>query len=164
VLRWGEFEAAAPEVATRVRELFDRYGFAFAGTIRRDGTPRISPVEVRLVEGELVLVLIAGTHKARDLRRDPRIVLNSPVVDPEDPGAEFKLRGRVVDVDEAQRTVTAEAVKRESGWRPPPSWHVLAVRVDDVAHLAWERGALDMLHWTEARGTRRLRRPAPELG
>jgi hypothetical protein len=164
VLRWSELEVAAPDVAAGVHTLLERFGFAFAGTIRRDGTPRISPVEVHIVCGELMLVLIAGTHKARDLVRDPRIVLNSPVVDPADPGAEFKLRGRVVEVDAEQRRATSDAVDATSGWRPPADWHYFAVRLDDVAFMRWERGALDMLHWTPGGGTQRVRRPAPTLG
>ena len=164
MLRWNEFEAAAPEVAAHVRGLLEQFGFVFAGTIRRDGTPRISPVEAHLVRGELMLVLIAGTLKARDLLRDPRIVLNSPVTDPADPGAEFKLRGCVAEVDPGQRAATAEAIHTASGWRPPAEWHHFAVHVDDVAFLRWQRGALDMLHWTLREGTRRVRRPPPALG
>jgi hypothetical protein len=164
VLRWSDFAASAPEVAQPVLALIKRHGFVFAGTIRRDGTPRISPVEAHVVRDELMLVMIEGTLKARDLMRDPRIVLNAPIIDPADPGAEFKLRGRVVEVDDpAQRAAAADAIASASGWRPPRTWHYFAVRVDDVAHLAWEAGALDMLHWTLDRGTRRVRRPAPAL-
>jgi hypothetical protein len=164
VLGWSEFAAACPEVAGPVRELIERYGFVFAGTIRRDGTPRISPVEAHIVRDELMLVMIAGTLKARDLLRDPRVVLNAPIVDPADPGSEFKLRGHAIAVDDPNlRAATADAIKSTSGWRPPASWHYFAVRVDDVAHMAWEAGALDMLHWRLGRGTRRVRRPAPPL-
>ena len=144
--------------------MIERYGFVFAGTIRRDGTPRISAVEAHIVRGELMLVMIEGTLKARDLLRDPRIVLNAPITDAADPGAEFKLRGRAVAADDpSQRAATADAIESSSGWRPPASWHYFAVRVDDVAHLVWEAGALDMLHWRLDRGTRRVGRPAPTL-
>jgi Pyridoxamine 5'-phosphate oxidase len=164
VLRWSDFAQAAPEVAEPVRELLERHGFVFAATIRRDGSPRISAVEAHLVEGELMLVMIEGTLKARDLLRDPRIVLNAPIFDPADPKAEFKLRGRVVAIDDrTQREATAAAIASASGWRPPSTWHYFAVRVDDVAHLHWDAGALDMWHWTQSRGTRRVRRPAPAL-
>jgi hypothetical protein len=92
---WREVARRAPSVADAVSSLVTRYRFAFAGTIRRDGTPRISTVETHIVLGELVIPLLPGTRKASDLRRDPRITLQSPVLDAFDPGAEYKLRGRV---------------------------------------------------------------------
>ena len=72
VFRWADFETAAPELAAQGRELIARFGFVLVGTIRRDGTPRISPVEARVVQGHLMLVMIRGTHKARDVMRDSR--------------------------------------------------------------------------------------------
>jgi len=164
MLRWAEFAAAAPEVAGPVAELLERFRFVYVATIRRDGTPRISPVEAHVVRGELMLVMIAGTLKARDLLRDSRIVLNAPIVDPADPGGEFKLRGRAVVVDDAdQLAATAEQIASSSGWRPPADWHHFAVRIDDAAHMTWRDGALEMLHWRLGRGTRRTERPAPRL-
>jgi hypothetical protein len=80
-LRWAEFEAAAPELAARGRALVERFGFVLAGAVRAGGTPRISPVAARLVSGDLMLVMIPGTQKARDVLRDWRIVLQSPVTD-----------------------------------------------------------------------------------
>jgi hypothetical protein len=98
MVRWADFEAAAPEPAAQGRELIDRFRFVLVGTIRRDGTPRISPAEVRIVHDHLMLVMIPGTLKVRDLLRDPRILLNSPITHPDDPNAEFKLRGCVVEI------------------------------------------------------------------
>jgi hypothetical protein len=164
VFRWADFESAAPELATQGRELIDRFGFVLVGTIRRDGTPRISPVEARVVQGHLMLVMIRGTHKARDLLRDPRLVLNTPVFDPADPGYEFKLRGRAVAVDDpAQLEATVRATEAASGWRPPADWHFFSVEVEDVALMEWDRGALAMTRWAGERGVERLTRPAPLL-
>jgi hypothetical protein len=164
VFRWADFESAAPELAARGRELIDRSGFVLLGTIRRDGTPRISPVEARVVQGHLMLVMIRGTHKARDVLRDPRLVLNTPVFDPADPGYEFKLRGRAVAVeDQGLLEATAEATEAASGWRPPVDWHFFSVEVEDVALMEWDRGALVMTRWVAERGLERTTRPAPLL-
>jgi hypothetical protein len=128
MFRWADFEAAAPEVAAPARELIERWGFLLVGTIRRDGTPRISPIEAHFVEGQLMLVMMAGSWKAADLLRDPRLVLNAPITNPDDPGAELKLRGRAVVVDDAElRHATAETIERASGWRPPDRWHFFSV-------------------------------------
>jgi hypothetical protein len=164
VFRWADFEGAAPDLAVRVRELIDRSGFVLVGTIRRDGTPRISPVEARVVQGHLTLVMIRGTHKAHDVLRDSRLVLNTPVFDPADPGCELKLRGRAVVVeDRGLLEATANATEAASGWRPPADWHFFSVAIEDVTLMEWDRGALAMTRWTAERGLERTNRPAPLL-
>ena len=161
---WADLEAAAPEVAAPGRALLERHRFVLAGTIRRDGTPRISPVEAHLVRGELMLVMIAGTLKARDVLRDPRLVLNSPVIDPGDPVEEFKLRGRALETDDAtQRQATAEAIEAASGWRPKLEWHFFAIDVEDAAHIAWQAGVMDMRRWSRGGGVERVKRPVAVL-
>jgi pyridoxamine 5'-phosphate oxidase-like protein len=164
VFRWADFERAAPDLAAQGCALIERFGFVLAGTIRRDGTPRISPVEARVVQGNLMLVMIRGTHKARDVVRDSRLVLNTPVFDPADPGCELKLRGRAVAVeDRGVVEATANATEAASGWRPPAHWHFFSIDVEDVALMEWDRGALTMTRWTRERGLERLTQPAPLL-
>jgi hypothetical protein len=164
VFRWAEFEAAAPDLATRGLELIGRLGFVLLGTIRRDGTPRISPVEARVVEGHLMLVMIRDTHKARDVLRDPRLVLNTPITDAADPGSEFKLRGRAVAVeDRSLAEAAADATEIASGWRPPADWHYFSIEVEDVALMDWDRGELTMTRWSRDGGLERLTQPAPLL-
>jgi Pyridoxamine 5'-phosphate oxidase len=151
-MRWIGFETGVPELGRVARSLIEGPGFVYAGTVRRDGGPRISPVEARIVRGHLMLVMIAASQKARDLGRDPRVTLQSPVPDAQDPGAELKLRGRVIDVDEMQRAATAEAVEAASGWRPEPSWRFLAVDVEAVAVLVWEQGDMVLHRWNAGEG------------
>src|SRR5205823_6929328 len=67
LMRWAGFESAAGALGTQARARLEQHGFVLLGTVRRDGTPRISPVEVHLVGGELMLALIAGSLKARDV-------------------------------------------------------------------------------------------------
>jgi hypothetical protein len=78
---WQEFEAAAPRLAGLGRERFERDHLALIGTLRAEGSPRISPVEPYLVLGHLLLGFEWPTSKARDLR-DPRCTLHSTVTDP----------------------------------------------------------------------------------
>ena len=159
MIRWGAFEVEAPEVEARARELIERSRYLLAGTIRRDGTPRISPVEAHLVRGHLVLALEAGTHKVADVRRDPRIVLDAPIADPHDPGAELKIRGRAVPVDDDQLwEAVAETIDQASGWRPPADWHVVTIDLDDVAHIAWNEGPMARDRWRPGRGVEQAER------
>jgi Pyridoxamine 5'-phosphate oxidase len=159
MVRWVDFEAAAPEPAAQGRELIERFRFVLVGTIRRDGTPRISPVEARIVSGHLMLVMIAGTLKARDLLRDPRILLNSPITHPDDPNAEFKLRGRAIEIqNQALREATVDAIAAASGWRPPEGWHFFSIDIEEAAFIAWEGGEMQMARWTRDRGLEHVRR------
>lgn len=153
-MSWADFEAAAPELERVARSVIERDGFVYVGTVRRDGAPRISPVEAHIVRGRLMLVMIAGSWKARDLARDPRVTLQSSVPNADDPGVEVKVRGRVVPVDEEQRAATADAVETRSGWRPQPSWRFFAVEIEALAVLAWEHGEMVISRWDRAAGLR----------
>jgi hypothetical protein len=42
-MRWSEFEVACPEIADLARERSEKDQIVLVGTIRRDGSPRISP-------------------------------------------------------------------------------------------------------------------------
>jgi hypothetical protein len=161
---WADFEAAVPELAAQCRQLIERFRFVLVGTIRRDGTPRISPVEVHIFQGHLMLVMISGTLKARDLLRDPRILLNSPITNPDNPEAEFKLRGRAVEVqDQELREATSEAIKAASGWRPPEGWHFFSIDIEDAAFIVWEGGVMEMTRWNRDRGLDHVTRPTAVL-
>jgi hypothetical protein len=153
-MRWDDFEAAAPGLGPSARSVIERFGFVYVGTVRRDGAARVSPVEAHVVAGHLMLVMIAASRKACDLVRDPRVTLQSPVMDPRDPGVELKLRGRVSEVDAGQRAATANVVEASSGWRPQPSWRFLSVDLEAVAVLAWEEGELVLTRWDRRRGLR----------
>src|SRR5258708_19874432 len=123
MFQWANFEVAAPLLAAQGRVLIERFRFVLVGTIRSDGTPRISPVEAHIVRGHLMLVMIPGTLKARHLLRDPRILVNSPITHPDDPNTEFKLRGREVEIrGQALREATADASETAIRWRQPPHW------------------------------------------
>jgi hypothetical protein len=154
-MTWAEVEAAAAELGALGRALIERHGFLLLGTLRADGAPRISPVEAHLVGGELALALIPRSHKARDLARDPRITLQSPVADAGDPGEELKVRGRVVTVSRAaERAAIAGAVAARSGWRPAESWLLVTVDVEAAAHIEWIAGEMVLRRWSADGGAR----------
>jgi hypothetical protein len=142
MVSWADFERSAPELAATGRERLETYGFMLLGTTRRDGTARISPVEVRIVEGELVMNLVRGSMKERDVRRDPRILLHSPVLSSYDPADELKLRGRAVEIaDEGLRQAVAL-------WDPPPEFDAFSLDLEDVAFVEWEQGTMRISRWT----------------
>jgi hypothetical protein len=108
VASWEQFAAAEPEFSERVRARFMERKHSTLATLRRDGSPRISGTEVAFKGGELLLGMMAGSMKARDVRRDPRLALHSPTEDPPkgDPSSwpgEAKLAGRAIEVTKPDR-------------------------------------------------------------
>ena len=53
---WGDLEAAAPEIVRLGAERFQQSRVALLGTLREDGSPRISPVEPYLTLEGLRLI------------------------------------------------------------------------------------------------------------
>lgn len=110
---WNDLAAAEPEFAARVRERFGVAKHCTMATLRRDGSPRISGTEVEFGADGLYIGSMAGAVKALDLRRDPRVAVHSPTVDPTDDGTswvgEAKVAGTAHEVgdphqaDEAHR-------------------------------------------------------------
>ncbi len=101
---WAEFKAVEPEFASRVETLLRRQKHLTMATLRRDGSPRISGIEIELADGELAIGSMPGAMKAKDLRRDPRIAIHGPTEDPpashpEAWSGEAKLAGRAVEVE-----------------------------------------------------------------
>jgi hypothetical protein len=104
---WSDLEREQPEFAAKVRALFDTRKHKTIATLRADGSPRISGIEVEFDGGELTFGSMTGARKGADLVRDPRFALHGPTVDPpeEDPSSwpgEAKVAGRAVLAGEVQ--------------------------------------------------------------
>ena len=99
---WQEIEKDAPEFAERVRAVFGIGKHKSIATLRADGSPRISGSECEFADGEITFGMMGDSRKLADVRRDPRIALHSPTVDPpEDQGTwpgDAKIAGRAVEV------------------------------------------------------------------
>lgn len=115
-----------------------------------------------------MLVMLPRTRKAADVRRDDRVVLQSPITSAGDPGAEFKLRGRALVVkNKEQHLLCADIIESHSGWRPKPSWLFLAVLLEDVTYTVWRMdGTATMSRWSVEEGLPRtvLLRLDQEMG
>ena len=145
--RWQEFLSADPALAADVRSAFAGRKHATLATLRRDGSPRISGTEVEFDDdGEIYLGMMSGSLKALDLRRDPRLALHSPTVDPsdEDPSAwpgEAKVAGVGVEV---------------SG--PEDEHHRFRIDVTEVVHTAVAGDHLVIRSWHPGRGSQQRER------
>lgn len=139
-MRWSEFEVDEPRLAALGRERLVEPGVVLVGTIRRDGTPRLSPVEPLLWDGELWLSMLLGSYKAADLRRDPRILVHNIVTGPDGAAGEYKVRGRAVEVgSHAVQEGYAREVRERLGWHPEPGrFHLFRVEIEDVTFIRYE--------------------------
>jgi hypothetical protein len=155
-VNWGEFETAAPELARLGRERFEATHVALLGTIRKDGSPRISPVEPYFVRDHLLLGVLGGSHKAGDLQRDPRCAVHSSVADVNGSEGEFKIDGRAVPVTD---TVLLQADDR-AWWNAVDATdaRVFSVDVRTAAHIAWNtrQGTMRVTRWSASTGTEKL--------
>jgi hypothetical protein len=117
MVSWRDFRSEAPTVA----EIFVRRHAAtgklcLLATLRSDGFPRISPIEPRIFEEQLVLVGMPGTTKFRDLGRDPRFNLHTATVDAYVGDGDVKLWGLARNLqDPGMHARFAEDLFDESG-------------------------------------------------
>jgi hypothetical protein len=77
VATWNDFAAEAPALAPAVQARLLASRHSILGTLRADGAPRLTGLEVHFGEGDLWLAMMPDSRKADDLRRDPRFSLHS---------------------------------------------------------------------------------------
>src|SRR4051794_33590531 len=87
---WGQIEREAPELMAVARPFFDAFTHKTLATLRRDGAPRVSGIELDFSDGEAWIGSMGQAVKALDLQRDQRFALHSGSADPPPPpgGAE----------------------------------------------------------------------------
>ena len=160
MLTWEELEQAAPEIAGHGRELIEKFQFVFVGTLTKDGSPRITPVEAYIIDGHLLVNMIPRSFKALDLLRDPRVYVHTPVDSKSGP-PEFKLGGCAAVLEE-------EALKRKLDdlfwemiqWRPAPDSHYFELLAERAAYVLHDDRGQTTLSWREGvDGEKRLYKP-----
>jgi hypothetical protein len=151
-MHWAEFDQAAPALASLGRERFERDQLALIGTLRADGSPRISPVAPYLALGHLLLGMEWPTSKARDLLRDPRCTLHSVVSDPNGADGEFKLYGRALLVED--EPIVNEPSDAWWHGRPPGTYRVFSMDIQSAAFIGWniEFDQMRLIRWSPADG------------
>jgi hypothetical protein len=158
-MNWDEFAGKAPELAALGLERFEQTGVCLIGTLRKDGSPRISPIEPFIVRGELMLGMMWQSRKALDLVRDPRIVVHTAVSSRDGGQGDFKLYGRVHDVADAElREAYGDTLLAKIDWRPEEPYHLFAVDIQRAGFIAFGEGQRAM-RWTPGGGQERITHP-----
>jgi hypothetical protein len=155
-MRWEEFAAACPELASLGEERLRARELCLLGTLRKNGYPRISPVEPEFVDGDLMLGMMWQSPKALDLLRDPRCVVHSVVSNREGTEGDFKLYAEAHDVQEpASRQRYRETIKARIDWEPEePNYHLFALDIDSAGFVVFGENPYG-LAWDRQRGLRR---------
>jgi hypothetical protein len=156
-MNWQVFLAAVPEIAELAEARFRKDGLCLVGTLRKGGSPRISPCELDFASGELLLGMMWRSRKAVDLLRDPRIVVHSVTSDREGIEGDVKLYGRAIDISDPEvRQAYRDAIKARIGWAPDePEYHLFALDIESAGYIVFgdDRHALT---WDPSSGMRRL--------
>jgi hypothetical protein len=161
-MRWDEFERACPELGELARDRFARDQLVMLGTLRRDGSPRISPCELDLAAGQLLLGMLWRSPKALDLMRDPRIVVHTVTCNRQGTDGDIKLYGHASAVEDRDiRDAYRDAIRSRIDWEPQEgSYHLFALGVESAGYLRFESGHKVVWAWDPQGGLRKGRRPA----
>ncbi|MEU0968847.1 pyridoxamine 5'-phosphate oxidase family protein [Streptomyces sp. NPDC005917] len=125
---WAAFATTAPDLARSVEERFAAHRHHVLATLRKDGSPRTSGLEVRFLNGELWLGMMPGSVKALDLLRDPRFALQANPGDGTGMGGgDVRIAGRAHEVaDTAVKGAYREEVE------PPEPFHLFRTELTEV--------------------------------
>jgi hypothetical protein len=159
VLSWEEFERAAPEIAAGGRGLLERFQFVLVGTLTKDGSPRVTPVEAYVIDGHLLVNMIPRSLKALDLLRDPRVYVHAPVT-AKGGCPEFKLAGRAeVLEDEELRRKLDDLFWEMIKWRPLPDSHYFEILAGRAAYVTYGDSTQRSIRWRVGGPEKHLEKP-----
>jgi hypothetical protein len=135
---WSDFATAAPELAETVRARFDAHPFKLIATLRADGSPRVSGIEVEFLDsGELRAGSMPGSVKVRDLDRDGRFCLHNAPAPRDEWTGDAKLTG------------TAHPITG-----PQEGARYFRLELEEVATVGVKASALAIAVWTPEDGVR----------
>ncbi|GHB44118.1 pyridoxamine 5'-phosphate oxidase [Streptomyces viridiviolaceus] len=152
---WASLTAAEPELAATVETRFGAYTHHTLATLRKDGSPRTTGLEVRFLDGELWLGMMPGSLKALDLRRDPRFALQAnPGEGTGMGGGDVRISGRAIEVEDGERK--ARYVKEVE---PPQPFHLFRTELTEVVRTYVEDDAYLVVQvWKPGEPVRTLKR------
>jgi hypothetical protein len=160
---FAQLEAAAPDLGAFARRRIVETGLSFVATTRSDGWPRNSGWEVFLCEGRLYVGSMPEAVKVKDLRRDARCCVITPLADKDDHSGEAKLfcTAREVDTEEEWERVRA-TFAADRGFDPLGAFGDAHLFEMEITGAAWTRvedqDALVTTSWVEGGAVRTRKR------
>ncbi|WP_393056978.1 pyridoxamine 5'-phosphate oxidase family protein [Streptomyces sp. LN549] len=152
---WADFRSAEPAFAGTVRQRFEQYKHHVLATLRKDGSPRVTGIEVEFRLGEPFLGMMPNSRKALDLFRDPRFAVHAnPGPDAEMADGDVRISGRAVEVTDPE--VLARFIGEV---KPPEPFHLFGVELTEVVRIGLEGGdTLLIQSWRPGHPLRTVRR------
>ena len=144
-MNWTEFAERQPGLAKVGRERLLEPGVVLVSTIRRDGAPRLSPVEPLVMDDDLWLSMLWHSAKATDLLRDSRILVHSIITSRDGTAGEFKIRGTArAETDPSVHQQYADEVGQRLGWSPTVGkFHLFAVDIAELSFIRYDKASGD---------------------
>ncbi|HET7017028.1 MAG TPA: pyridoxamine 5'-phosphate oxidase family protein [Streptosporangiaceae bacterium] len=139
-MHWSDIEKAQPRLAKLAHDRLISPGVVLVATVRSDGTPRLSPVEPLILDGDLWLSMMWHSAKALDLLRDPRVLVHNVITSRSGTDGEFKVRGTASHEDQpAIQRRYADTAAATLGWNPEPGrFHLFAVDIEHTAVISYD--------------------------
>jgi hypothetical protein len=165
-MRWADLEAGAPALGVLARHRLVDPGVLLVVTTRKDRSPRLSPVEPFVLDGELWLSMMWHSLKALDLLRDSWVLVHSIVTSRDGAAGEVKVRGdAVVETDPVRRAAYCQAVA-VLGWQPEePYFHLFRLDIANVAYIRYAtNGDQHVARWPPAQEYIRRATSATSVG
>ncbi|MFF9686356.1 pyridoxamine 5'-phosphate oxidase family protein [Streptomyces sp. NPDC014623] len=151
---WQDFRAAEPAFAEAVRKRFQQYKHHVLATLRVDGSPRVTGLEVEFRMDALWFGMMPNSRKALDLRRDPRFALQAnPGPDAGMADGDVRVSGRAVEVTDA--AVLARFVEEVT---PPEPFLLFRAELAEVVRTGLDGDDLVVRVWRPGHPLRTLRR------
>jgi hypothetical protein len=162
MVTWSEFAEDAPRIAAVFASRHTATGnLCLLATLRSDGYPRISPIEPRIFEGQLLIIGMPNTTKFRDLGRDPRFCLHTATVDAYVSDGDAKLWGKATnlqDEDLHQRFATDLLEKTGMDLQGQVFDPFYVADLTGASSVAIEDGQLAITIWKPGEGERVVRK------
>lgn len=101
-------------------DLLGRRALCFVATVMPDGSPQLTETWVTTDGEHIVLNIVEGMQKAKNIARDPRVAVN--IADPDNPSRFFAVRGRVIDVTDKNGAESIDEISQKYLGRPYPNF------------------------------------------
>jgi hypothetical protein len=152
---WAAFTSAEPDLAKLAEDRFGAFTHHVLATLRKDGSPRTTGLEVRFLDGELWLGMMPGSLKALDLNRDPRFALQAnPGPGTGMGGGDVRISGRAIGVADGE---AKDAYVKEV--EPPQPFHLFRTELTEVVRTYVEDDTYLVVEiWKPGAPVRTLRR------
>lgn len=144
---WADFQQEAPDLAGMVRSRFTHHKHCLLATVRRDGSPRLSGIELWFWKGEAWLGLMPGSAKGSDLDRDPRFELHSAPTDLDLEEPDARIHGIAERVSD-DATIAAFAADLPHPAPPPHEMDLFRIEPTQAVLVRVEGDELVMESWS----------------